>query len=281
MSQIEWLATGMQDAAALAAARGEAHAAIQILARAARAALPAKPDDSHTNLGWSRQFGALCAHPTERGLRLGVRLEDMSLIALAGDEVVDDFSLMDKSMAEGEAWAIAELLKAGASVKGFDDPLPYDIPSDCLSEAFVFGNAGLGALKELSNWYANADAALKAFAGRRRDIGAGPSPVRCWPHHFDIATLILIDGEGETMRSVGAGLSPGDENYSAPYFYVTPWPYPDAEKLFRLTSGRWRTQGFTAAILEASDIAGAEDPRAYVEAFLDEGAAAALKALGA
>jgi hypothetical protein len=54
---------------------------------------------------------------------------------------------------------------------------------------------------------------------------------------------------------VGVGLSPGDEHYGGPYFYVTPWPYPAPERLPELSSrGHWHTEGFVAAILPADCI---------------------------
>ena len=43
----------------LHAARLQAHYAAQWLARAARAYVPAQPDDRHTSLGWDDAFGGL------------------------------------------------------------------------------------------------------------------------------------------------------------------------------------------------------------------------------
>lgn len=68
------------------------------------------------------------------------------------------------------------------------------------------------------------------------------SPVRTWPHHFDMATLVKVEGnpDPELAKSIGVGLSTGDETYQEPYFYVTPWPYPDREKpLPELPAGEW------------------------------------------
>ena len=52
----------------------------------------------------------------------------------------------------------------------------------------------------------------------------------------------LDSGKGtvESARTIGVGLSPGDENISEPYFYVTPWPYPPPAKLPKLPEiGAW------------------------------------------
>jgi hypothetical protein len=82
------------------------------------------------------------------------------------------------------------------------------------------------------------------------------SPVRCWPHHFDIATLVSIPGgaPGE-VRTIGVGLSPGDGSYAEPYFYVTPWPAPDGPTLPELPAGAaWHRAGWFGAVLTGTAI---------------------------
>ena len=67
--------------------------------------------------------------------------------------------------------------------------------------------------------------------------------------------LQLEDGNPEQARSVGAGMSPGDGTYGEPYFYVSPWPYPEQNVLPALKGkGFWHTEGFTAAVLTAKTI---------------------------
>jgi hypothetical protein len=54
---------------------------------------------------------------------------------------------------------------------------------------------------------------------------AEASEVRCWPHHFDLGSLIVVEtsADGELTKSIGIGLSPGDEAHAEPYFYVSPF----------------------------------------------------------
>ena len=68
------------------------------------------------------------------------------------------------------------------------------------------------------------------------------TPVRCWPHHFDIATLLNIGQEN--LQSIGIGLSPGDSNNREPYFYVTMWPYPDVEEVSFSELLQWKVELF-------------------------------------
>jgi hypothetical protein len=79
---------------------------------------------------------------------------------------------------------------------------------------------------------------------------------------------------------VGAGLSPGDEYYDEPYFYVSVDPEPQPEALPALpSSAHWHTHEFTAAILPAHRILAAIDQAAVTGDFLQRAVAIALKIL--
>ncbi len=64
----------------LTQARLAAHYAVQWLARAARAYIEPKADDSHTNLGWDRMLGGVVTHPLPDGSRLALRISDLTLL---------------------------------------------------------------------------------------------------------------------------------------------------------------------------------------------------------
>src|SRR5215472_17222155 len=88
------------------------------------------------------------------------------------------------------------------------------------------------ALAELAAWFGNA--ALLLGSIQRQMIGRklAASPARCWPHHFDLATLTTLPTRNaDTTGYIGAGLSPGDEYYDEPYFYVSVYPEPDPAAL--------------------------------------------------
>jgi hypothetical protein len=104
--------------------------------------------------------------------------------------------------------------------------------------------------------------------------------VRCWPHHFDIATLIEFAPPqgGDSGRSIGVGLSPGDSSYPEPYFYVTPWPYPNDPPLPDLAArGEWHTEGWLGAVLTAPSVIAAGSAEAQAQC-VDEFVESALKA---
>jgi hypothetical protein len=148
--------------------------------------------------------------------------------------------------------------------------------------AYDGATALTAARTELAAWFANAGQSLERLRVQYVAKVPSASPVRCWPHHFDMATLISLNGgDPEHARSVNAGLSPGDGSYDEPYFYVSPWPYPDTGKLPPLPApGYWHTQGFLAAVAPASQILAAAAPERVVEDFLQEATAAAIQSLG-
>jgi hypothetical protein len=66
--------------------------------------------------------------------------------------------------------------------------------------------------------------------------------------------------QGESARSVGVGVSPGDEYYAQPYVYVSPRPRFDGGSLPDLPPpGRWHTDGFFGAVATGEDLLALKD----------------------
>ena len=89
---------------------------------------------------------------------------------------------------------------------------------------------------------------------------------------------MVAHDDPEEARSVGVGMTPGDGGYPEPYFYVTPWPYPNPEVLPRLATGSWHTEGWTGAVLTGTEaLAGEVEER--TRAFLAEAVEACMATL--
>ncbi len=117
-----------------------------------------------------------------------------------------------------------------------------------VGEGRAFSGDDRAAFAELGRWFANAELVLTEVAANQPFTTA----VRCWPHHFDIGFLVLLEPEKdpETAKSIGVGMLPGDATYPQPYFYVNPYPRPDDTPKFELAGGgHWHTEGFFGAIL--------------------------------
>jgi hypothetical protein len=270
------------EAGRLREARLQAHHAVQWLARAARGFVPPHADDRHSNLDWDDALDGFVTHALKDGLQLGLRITDLTLVVVSPSGhmtvTLDGRVDADARLRLGEFLAAHDL-----DPNCLDAKLPYEIGDHAVAHGVAYVAGSLrDALTDLAAWFANADRSLGRVREQMIARGLVPSPVRTWPHHFDMATLILLEGgNAEHARSVNAGFSLGDEHYEEPYFYVSPYPYPNATKLQALPYGHWHMRGFTAAVLPAGEIMRMSDPQATSDAFLDAAVAAAMLALDA
>lgn len=271
--RFDWSALGRTPPTALVDARTLAHHAIQWPTRAARANLAAQPDDSHSSLAWDNRLGALLCQslPARAGdLRIGVRLTDLALIAVRARGAPDELALDGKTDAAAGAW-VDTVLKAAALAPASAVALPYAVPDHPVTGGARYEvRAHATALGELTRWYGAGSAVLEELRTRLAALRPGPSPLRCWPHHFDIATAVgLEEGDPEHARSVGIGLSPGDEFYPQPYVYLGPSPPLQAGDLPALPRpGRWHTSGFVGVVATGEEILRLSDRHRELLAFL-------------
>jgi hypothetical protein len=279
MSDVKWRPLRGVDQAKLSEARVQAHFAVQWLARAARAYIPAKPDDSHTNLGWDYTVGGLTTHAQPSGGKLGLRLADMTLTLLntPNSNRSNMLPLNGNREADIRAWLSEKMSEGGLDQRALDTPLPYEMPSHPIGSGAAYATDGLGeSFNELSAWFSNANAMLGAIRRQIIKQKLDVPPVRCWPHHFDLDTLVTVRA-GHTS---GIGFAPGDGYYDEPYFYISMFPQPDFSTLPRLPAiGHWHSKDFSAAITPAHRIIEARDQKAAVETFLNAATKAAIKAL--
>jgi hypothetical protein len=214
-----------------------------------------QPDFSHTALDWDADQGVLVGATVADGRRAALRPGDLSLSFGDGRLVLDGLSLE-----EGLAWLSEQ---AGRPLKRPE----HDLPDHAVATGGAFSGTDAEALAEIGEWFSAARHVIGAFADRRDDA----SPVRVWPHHFDLATLLTVrEAQGDAeARTIGVGMSAGDGSYSYPYFYATPWPYPSAAPDVALPSGgRWHTEGWMGAVLVGSDLLRNDDLRTSSDAFV-------------
>jgi hypothetical protein len=272
----EWRNVGRINYLYLHAARVQAHYAVQWLARAARATIAAQADDRHTSLGWDDGFGGFVSHPLPGGVRIGLRIADLTLAVLGGVGL-HELPLDGRADADVQAWLGARLAATGLKPNKLDAPAPYTIPDHALARGARYSLDELGeAFHALAQWCANAHAALVAMQQRLAAKKLKAPPVRCWAHHFDFDCLVAL-GRGRTM---GVGFCPGDEFCDEPYFYISMRPEPWIPDLPLLPAmGHWHTYKFLAAMAPAHKILAAHEQGAYVRTFLDVATKAALDAL--
>ncbi len=257
---VAWSLLRNPEPTALAAARALAHRAVQWPARAARANLDPAPDDSHSSFAWDPDMAALLSQPLEGGVRVGLHVAVLELAFTKGSRS-EVFALAGKPDTEVGGWLDGKLVAEGLQPAS-GTKLPYEMPSTLFARA---ANEG-PRLAALGVWFAAGAELLEELRKKYQRCKPGPTPVRCWPHHFDIALLVQVDD----TRSIGIGLSPGDNYYAQPYFYLSPYPRPNTDNLPSLPpGGRWHTKDFFGAVAPATDLLALPDPRAGLDKIVD------------
>ncbi|MBD2069055.1 hypothetical protein H6F93_16285 [Leptolyngbya sp. FACHB-671] len=263
----------------LTESRLQLHYAVQYIAATSAALAESLPDDSHTSFGWSSVLEAFVGSAIQADQPFQVALEPVSLTLILIDQhndAIASLPLHGKTMLEGLNWLQQQVYKLGADASKivFLDYPPNDFPDHPLARGASFDASQTLALRELTNYYITTDWLLQAIVTTNENASA----IHIWPHHLDIAMLITLPGtkNGHPL-TVGVGLSPGDTSYPEPYWYVSPYPYPDTTN-FPTLDGQafWHTQYWVGAVLKSSQLVANANPerQQQVATFLDS----ALKA---
>ena len=284
----EWQPLGM-DPRTLLDARLQLHWAEQVAAAVGKQLLPHQPDFSEQSLEWLNGPRVLAqglvagAHP----FRSAIRLSPPALLLLGpADETLRELPLAGRTLEEAYDWMRREvealLGRPLAEPLARSEGLPAHPVATGAPFAFPDAPPEVNAPAELARYFADAYLLLRDLMAHE-----GSSHVRCWPHHFDIAILIALDeapSDPEHARSIGVGLSPGDDAIPRPYFYLLPWPQParPTDQLPALDGGGWHTEGWLGAVLDSTEIvksAGTGDQQERCERFLTSAVAACRELL--
>ncbi len=258
----------------LAEARKQLHQAVQLVALTGRAFLPKVEDDHYASLSWNNELNVLLGQAWgEDDFKTAINFNNFSICLYdKNNQRLNGFSLNGISYKDAFQ-KLKELVKiTGEDVGKLSTSLPYEIPVYTTAENEPFDFFDKTLFEELGKYFANANLVLEKAVSNNPKA----TEIACWPHHFDIASLIVLNDSKENYKSVGTGLSPGDDNYDQPYFYVTPWPYPDTEKTVLPSlspGGFWHTKGWVGAIFTAENILKFDSPEEQYKAvkiFLQE-----------
>ncbi len=252
----DWQALGKRDPLALEDARLQIHWAAQTIAAAGMTLIEHAADDSHTNMEWlgGRRLLAGQVVPEEPSFRVALDPSGLTLLLIKlNDDEIGQLSLNGHTLAQGYDLLSSMILPLIEDDHVELDRPTFELPQHPVATGEHFSIDDAASFVEVGRWFANADLVLRGVQEKTPTA----SPVRCWPHHFDIATLIDVDRDAK--KSIGVGMTPGDGNYAEPYWYVTPWPYPAADNLPSLEAGTWHTEGWTGAVLTGSAVVAAGD----------------------
>lgn len=232
-----------------------AHRAVQYLATAAKSFLPAKADDSHTNMAWDAESNSFETHKlNDQGVKLQLQLPAFRLQWTKGETVLEGLNLHRCTHRQVLSW-MGSSAASMRLVGNYAYQLHYEIPYP-LADDYVFEKPQQQALDRLAAIRTKRSTALKAAS---EALGLNLEP-RVWPHHFDTGYLIELD-QG---RAIGVGMAVPDKLVNQHYLYVSGYKghdYLDNSQLPDNLLGKKYTdwwKGYAAPIIEL-DAAQAQD----------------------
>ena len=263
-------------------ARRQLHWAAQVASSVGKTLIEKAPDDSHQAFSWiaGHQCMASGVVAATQPFRCALRPADLHLLILSEHDVEQlELPLSGRTVKQAYHWLEDDVKRQLG--RPLPSPLagPAEIEDHPVAQGARFSVRDHVAFEELGRYFSNTSLLLEQHVEGRE----GASPIRIWPHHLDIASLITVEAneDPEAARTVGVGMAPGDTSYPLPYLYVTPWPYPSADDLPALPSGgHWHTEGWIGAVLPADELAAGDDParqQARAGAFLDAAIEACLR----
>ncbi|SHJ07135.1 hypothetical protein [Pseudozobellia thermophila] len=222
------------------------HLAAQYLATAGISFLDKKDDDSHTNLGFDAQKGFLETWPlNEEGNKIVLDYLQFSLHWVSNDAVRTTLLLDGKTHGEIVNW-LTELTKGLSPDRVYKYDLHYDLPYDRITDDFVFSKP---SQEQLGKMLGYRRIALHAMQNVVYAMNLS-TPIRVWPHHFDIGGYETINS-GKNI-GVGFGMAIPDTMIDDFYLYASGYRGHegiDTSKFSALSNGEWRNDGFKGAVL--------------------------------
>ena len=192
------------------------HQAAQYLAGAGISFIKKADDDSHTNLGWDSSSHRLLTHPfTKKNFQLGLNFDTFDLEWLQNGFVQAQISLTSHTHAEVLNW-IHDQVKHNDINATYHYKFHYELPYDDLAADHIFEFDQQKASVISEQW----DIAQLKFAEFLNECQLH-SPIRVWPHHFDMGIYTRINTKPEAF--LGAGYAIPDDWINDFYYYANGW----------------------------------------------------------
>ncbi len=244
------------DLSELATVREQLHQAVQSVAAVGRHFLEASKEDENAVLQWipnpKRLAGKWIDTPKGK-FRASISFSEGRIFLIDEQiKVIDSFEIHGNTFNQLMVWFEEHVGKLGLPVENFHVNLPYELPIYPTQKKQAFDLSDMGLSDAFAHYYANSRIILEKLRGTFS--GSGETTV--WPHHFDQAVSVMLKDSGnpETSSYLGLGMSPGDDYYNQPYFYVNSWPYAEEDQLQPLKFGKWHTDDWVGAVFTAEEV---------------------------
>lgn len=231
------------------------HQAAQYIAAAGKSFLDQLPDDSHTNMRWDPNASALVGRPLDEAKEISLALNYASYSLEFVDTHVDVLASLYLGGSRHDA--ILFWIQEQADVLGiagdFDFDLHYELPYPAMEMDMVFPEEDNNELELLSEILTHAQNAMQTVL----DPIAAAQEIRVWPHHFDLASMIITGVEGNMITSsIGLGLAVPDPMVDDFYLYTSAWKRDgiSLDNMPTLSMGTWKSPDWNGAVLPATEL---------------------------
>jgi hypothetical protein len=246
------------------------HQAVQIVSAFPRNLLSHDATDGTASLTWNPRISGLESLPfstTQGAVKVVLSFNSCSLQLHLNNIVKDSFVMKHHSLNQGLQWLKTKASQIGIDPYKINLELPYEIEQYDHDQLLKVNDAALQVYRAL---YHNSHLLLKCLVVEKWEEAFD---IRCWPHHFDLATLIPLEKneEGDILKSIGVGFSPGDEGIEEPYFYANIWPSVSYDSLAAkpLEIGKWNKHGWSGAVMSYSGFV-ESDQSELLESFINQ-----------
>ncbi len=191
-------------------ARMVVHHALQIVAAAGATHLDSEPELQRSTVGYEPEEGGFVGRVLGSGCQLGLGGTPPHWRLYRDGRQRGRLRVAGQTVSTGATWSRVALRKEGLADTMLELPT-WDLPPGPFDAGTVFPPVPFDGYLRLQAWYANS---LRVLT--RIQTEHGGSPVRVWPHRFDIATRLDLEGE----VSLDVGMSPGSSAIDEPYLYA-------------------------------------------------------------
>ncbi|MFY0605481.1 MAG: hypothetical protein JXR10_02130 [Cyclobacteriaceae bacterium] len=271
MQAYQWIPFSPINKEALVNCRKQLHVAVQTVAAIGRKFLPPSDEDQNATLIWVPGLKRMAGKWVEANVvfRSSISLDTMQ-IHLVDRKVssLASFQIADHTQVELMLWLEEQIGQLGLHAPHLTLNLPYKLPDYSSEIAEQKQPFDLQQVQELGKYYNNSFVALRNI----KEKFSTENEITIWPHHFDQALQVKLkdSGDAATDTLISFGMSPGDDEFESPYFYVNTWPHIDTSKCDKLDNNAiWVSEEWTGAVLFAKHVID-RDQQLIVERFYEQ-----------
>lgn len=227
-------------------------------------------DDSHTNLIWEEPQLISSSNHLRAVLNLNTWTWELENRTTG---VTQKLNISQNNKIQALHWFQHSLEQFGVDASKYL-PIPkFELPYYPLLQHHSFSDFSPNTRATLISFFTNAHQVLNQV--KKHFVDA--APIRVWPHHFDMGSLIPVQPTttGETNKSIGFGWAIPDDHLLEPYFYINYYNVNKKEPSIKMpklqSDGQWHCKAWTGIVFPYSKILLLNDQFSALESYFLEG----------